>query len=378
MRRLTALAIVALSGIVLTACSPSTVTPSTVTPSAVKPSAVKPSAVKPLLVGLIDKGSEASYHLGQPYPVVDLSGVAAQSGVFGGVVVNQTWEQLEPTQGTFNFSTLDASLAAVTAYNSKHANTPIGVRLRVFAAFVAPAWAKSLDGTPIAVPAHLRTDPGGTLGQWWKSGYRSAWASLQKALAARYDSNPVLREVAVSSCTTLTAEPFVMAPATVALATADGWTTGAQQNCLDGALQDYGPWTHTAIYYPMNPLSGSMTVTDEVMQRCASSSASGGPRCILANNALSPVSASTGRSAPVYAQMNSIWSAAPTATSIAFQMDGPDSATYCAALAVAVAHHAGSVELWPSTGDQPGYTSEPTATLAGWDNALRLGEAPAC
>ena len=151
MRRLTALAIVALSGIVLTACSPSTVTPS----------AVKPSAVKPLLVGLIDKGSEASYHLGQPYPVVDLSGVAAQSGVFGGVVVNQTWEQLEPTQGTFNFSTLDASLAAVTAYNSKHANAPIGVRLRVFAAFVAPAWAKSLDGTPIAVPAHLRTDPGG-------------------------------------------------------------------------------------------------------------------------------------------------------------------------------------------------------------------------
>ncbi len=131
------------------------------------------------------------------------------------------------------------------------------------------------------VPAHLPTNTGGTLGQWWKSGYRSAWASLQQALAARYDSNPVLREVAVSSCTTLTAEPFVMAPATIALATADGWTTAAQQACLDGAFKDYGPWMRTAIYYPMNPLSGSMTVTDEVMQRCASSSTSGGPSCVL-------------------------------------------------------------------------------------------------
>lgn len=300
MRLLVALAIVALCSIVLTGCSP----------SAVKPSPVKSSAVKPLLVGLVDKGSEASYHLGQPYPVVDLSDVGAQSGAFGGVVVNQTWEQLEPAQGTFNFSTLDASLAAATAYNSKHGNAPIGVRLRVFAAFVAPAWAKSLDGTPITVPAHRRSKPGGTLGQWWKPGYRSAWASLQKALAARYDSNPVLREVAVSSCTTLTAEPFVMAPATIKLATADGWTAGAQQACLDGALQDYGSWTRTAIYYPMNPLSGSTTVTEEVMQRCASSAASGGPQCILANNALSPVSATTGRSAPVYTQMDSIWSAA--------------------------------------------------------------------
>ena len=165
---------------------------------------------------------------------------------------------------------------------------------------------------------------------------------------------------------------------TIALATADGWTTAAQQSCLDGALNDYGAWAHTAIYYPMNPMGGSMTVTDEVMQRCASSSASGGPWCIVANNALSPVSATTGRSAPVYAQMDSIWSAAPTATSIAFQMDGPNSATYCAAIAVAVAHHAQSVELWPAAGSQPGFTSVPTATLVTWDNALLHGTAPTC
>ena len=150
-----------------------------------------------------------------PYPVVDTIDVAAQSPAFAGIVVNQTWAQLEPSQGTFDFSTLDASLAAIAAYNAQHADAPLGVRLRVFAAYAAPGWAKTLDGAPITVPANLPDNTGGTLGQWWKPGYRSAWAALQQALAARYDTNPVLREVAVSSCSTLTAEPFVMAPSAI-------------------------------------------------------------------------------------------------------------------------------------------------------------------
>ena len=43
--------------------------------------------------------------------------VAAQSPAFSGIVMNQTSSQLEPEQGTFDFATLDASLAAVAAYN---------------------------------------------------------------------------------------------------------------------------------------------------------------------------------------------------------------------------------------------------------------------
>jgi hypothetical protein len=115
--------------------------------------------------------------------------------------------QLEPSRGRFDFATLDASLATVTAYNQARSEATLGVRLRVFAAYAAPQWAKGLDGAPITVPAHLPGNTGGTLGQWWKPGYRSAWAELQQALAGRYDTNPLVREVAVSSCTTLTAEP---------------------------------------------------------------------------------------------------------------------------------------------------------------------------
>jgi hypothetical protein len=60
--------------------------------------------------------------------------VASQSPAFAGIVVNQTWSQLEPSQGQFDFSTLDASLAAVSAYNTQHPDAPLAVRLRVFAA----------------------------------------------------------------------------------------------------------------------------------------------------------------------------------------------------------------------------------------------------
>jgi hypothetical protein len=340
-------------------------------------SATAPVRHKPPITGLIDKGSEAAYHLGVPYPVVDTTEVSDQAPAFSGIVVNQTWAQLEPSRGVFDFATLDASLASIASYNRGHPNGPLSVRLRVFAAYAAPEWAKMLDGVPIAVSSHGTGNTGGTLGQWWKPGYRSAWAALQLALAARYDTNPLVREVAVSSCASLTAEPFVIAPGTIVAVARDGWTTSAQQACLDGAFSDYAPWTRTSLYYPMNPLDGSEAITDEVMARCVNSIVRGGPRCILANNALNPVSATTGRSAPVYAEIDALRAARPGSTT-AFQMNGPNSTTYCLAIAVAVNHDAQSVELWPATLGYRGFTAVPTATLMAWRNALRTGAKPNC
>jgi hypothetical protein len=333
---------------------------------------------KEVIVGLIDKGSEAPYHLDEPYPTVNLGGVSTQSPAFSGIVVNQTWAQLEPEPGAFDFESLDTSLASVATFNRSHPRATLGVRLRIFAAYAAPPWAKDLDGGPITIPAHQPGNTGGTLGRWWTPDYRSAWSKLQQALAARYDSNPLIREVAVSSCSTLTAEPFVMAPTTVAIATSDGWTMSDQQNCLDGAFSDYAPWAHTAIYFPMNPLDGNHTVTDQIMERCVASSADGGPLCILGNNALDPVSDTTGRSAPIYGEMDALWSARPQGTPIGFQMNGPTSTTYCASIGIAVSHHAHSVELWPATAGSPGYSNIPTSTLTAWSKDLRTGRQPAC
>ena len=335
---------------------------------------------KPLLVGLIDKGSAAPFLVGQPFPVIDLANEVASSPGLAGVVVNVSWSQLEPTNGTFDFSTLDASLNAVQTYNDQHPSALLGVRLRVFGADGAPDWAKTMDGTPISISA--KGQDRGTDGQWWKPDYRAAWADLQQALAARYDDHPLVREVVVASCASLTDEPFVMATTDKTELLADGWTNTAQQACLDGAFADYAPWHHTAVYYPFNPFitmtsTGKVgtddSVTDEVMARCTNSAASGGPWCILGNNAISSPDSQKAGSLAVYSEMDSLWQADQTGTPISFQMASPTASVQCAALDAAVSHHALSVELWPA-----GITAESPHILATWSVDLLAGTSPTC
>jgi hypothetical protein len=340
------------------------------------------SGYKPLLVGLIDKGNAAPFQAGQPFPVIDLSEDVASSPGLTGVVVNISWSQLEPTQGTFDFSTLDASLNAVQAYNNQHTSAQLGVRLRVFGANGAPEWAKELDGTPITVTTS--GDTRGTDGQWWQPDYRAAWADLQQALAQRYDNNPLVREVVVASCASLTDEPFVMATTSSdkTQLLADGWTNATEQACLDGALSDYSPWQHTAVYYPFNPFTtvsstGKVgtddSVTDEVMQRCVNATNSGGPWCILGNNAVSSPASQPAGSLAVYSEMDSLWQSDQTGTPISFQMNSPTASLQCSALDVAVSHHALSVELWPT-----GITGETPSTLSTWNVDLAAGVQPTC
>jgi hypothetical protein len=109
------------------------------------------------------------------------------------------------------------------------------------------------------------------------------------------------------------------------------------------------------------------------MARCAHSEAGGGPWCILGNNALSPDSATTQRVTPVYAEINSLWSADPTSTPVSFQMNSPTPSVQCAALDVAISHHALSVELWPQ-----GIAGETSNTLSTWSTNLVTGAQPIC
>ena len=366
MRRLALASLVVLTGVIIAACTPTE------------------PGYKPLLSGIVNKGSETYFHLAQPYPVTDLSEVAASSPGLTGTVVDVSWSQLEPSPGTFDFSTLDADLAAVSAYNSAHPGATLGVRLRVWAANDAPEWAKTMDGTPISTDVNNLP---ATVGQWWKPDYRAAWAALQSALAQRYDDTPLINEVVVASCASLTDEPMIMAAGPLVAPTllADGWTNEAQQSCLDGALSDYSSWHHTAIYYPFSPFttispSGQRgiddSVTAEVMQRCADSLSSGGPWCILGNNALD---ASQGGSF-VYKEINSLYAADPSNTAVAFQMNSAANVgtAACQAVATAVTEHANSIEFWPKTGPNLGFTGDTPATLKGWDQDLLLGKGPTC
>jgi hypothetical protein len=256
-----------------------------------KASALHSVRLKEPLRGLVDMGIQTPYVLDTPFPTVDTSAITPYAGAFGGIVVNESWAQLEPSVGHERWKDLDASLAAVTSWNAAHPSAQVGVKLRIFGGNSAPDWAKSLGGSPITV---VTKGISHTYGRWWTSSYAKAWSSFQHALAARYDGNSLVRAVSVSSCATLTGEPFVMNMTRTAIETmeAAGWTPQAQQRCLNDALADYSGWMHTPITFAFNPYRTVMngvaladpSVTTQVMQACAGSRAHGGPDCVLGNN----------------------------------------------------------------------------------------------
>ena len=146
-------------------------------------------------------------------------------GAFGGLVVQATWSDLQPNSSSdFDTTVIDDALDAVNTYNAAAAKLPppnnrqIGVRLRIFAGCTdgvsdAPAWAMSLDGSPITITATYAGGPETcTFGRFWDptSNYAAAWRQLQTKLAAKYDANPLIQEVAVTSCTSFSAEPFFL------------------------------------------------------------------------------------------------------------------------------------------------------------------------
>jgi len=338
--------------------------------------------VKPALAGLIDMGVQTPYQLDLPFPTVDISAITPYAGSFAGIVVNETWAQLEPTQGSEVWSPLDASLAAVSQWNAAHPLTPVGVKLRTFAGNTAPTWAKALGGPSLTISTKGVSK---TYGEWWTTPYRQAWSSFQHAMAARYDSNPLVQAVSVGSCATLTGEPFVMnltGPA-IQVMEAAGWTPQAQESCLGGALADYAGWVHTPVDFAFNPYRTVVTgnavldqsFTDQVMQACADSWSHGGPTCVLGNNGLS-ATATTDRSGPVYAQIDTLWQQTPTHVGVYFQTVG--SGVDCAAISVAISHHASGVELWPPKHGNTGFAAIPSSTLAQWNSALRSGSSLSC
>jgi hypothetical protein len=333
------------------------------------------TTLKMPLRGLIDMGVQTAYSLDIPFPTVDTGAITPDAGAFGGIVINEGWAQVEPSPAHERWRDLDASLAAVASWNTAHPSTPVGVKLRIFGGNTAPEWAKFRGGAPLTI---VTKGISKTFGRWWTQSYAHAWSSFQHALAARYDRNPLVRAVSVSSCATLTGEPFVMNLTKPAIQTmqAAGWTPQAQQRCLQGAVADYAGWVHTPITFAFNPyrtvVNGVATadpsVTTDIMRTCARSRDHGGPECVLGNNALSDMAA-TGRSAVVYAEIDALWQATPAHVGVTFQTVSAE--VDCGGIALAIDHHATSVELWPPHHHYEGFTAQPAGVLRQWDGALR-------
>lgn len=347
--------------------------------------------LKPQFAGLIDKSSQIPYLLRQPFSTVNVSEVAPDANAFSGIVVNETWAQLEPARGHFTLAPLRQSLAVIRAYNRAHPGHLLRVKLRFWGGFTAPGWAKTLGGT---TPVTFATaTASGTTGRWWTAAYRAAWSQFQHRVADSFDSDPLIGSVAVSSCATLTAEPFVQSPQ-LALHNelfADGWSSSAQQRCLTGVFADYSGWKHTPIDYAFNPFSdytpgkaagtADLAFTDEVMTKCASLQPSTGRSCILTNHDLTSIAPTMSRSAPVYAEIQALYAKHPGRTPVDFQTGPPDNFGGCQAINVDIAYHGLSLELWPPSANPKGFkgfSAYPESELVSWAQALRTQHPLSC
>jgi hypothetical protein len=358
-------------------------------------SALADPAPKPLLTGLISTGITVS-EFGSLTPTqitnkipnlfVSTDGTATDlTGIFGGLVIQVAWSTLEPTQPTANgpvtlvTDRLDAALAAVTTYNQKAAaqNRPIGVRLRVYSGCNdSPDWANSLDGAPIIIHAYYGSFTDGnpetcTTGRFWDHGsnYGQAWQKFQAALAAKYDTDSRIQEVAVTSCTSFSAEPFFLpyqagdnAPPpddTTSVLNANNYQVADYQDCLSQAVPvDYAPWQTTRLEFSFNPFSGvtsppnDIAFSERVMRICRKAA---GQRCILSNHDLGAVPPSPSTILPIYALERKF------GPNLTYQTYIKTPADYEGTIRKGISLGAGAIEVWPE-----GYQPIGASTLQNW------------
>ncbi len=226
-------------------------------------------------------------------------------GIFGGIVILASWRELQQSasSGLAENNTIDKALEQVREYNKRNPQKPLGVKLRVWGGFVAPDWAKSLGG-PIINVVHKKPR---TVGRFWSPPYRKHWAHLQEMLAAKYDKEPLIREVAMTSCMSFTAEPFFLPGEATVKGPLEkaGFKPAEYKSCLMEGLKDYAVWKSTNIETPLNPVhlpmgnpKGDQEFTARYMRECRKAF---GKRCIFDNHDLDTKPAKA--VLPVYAEM---------------------------------------------------------------------------
>ena len=89
------------------------------------------TAPKPPLAGLVDMQDISWHDTAGGEPSFTMANVDQFPGVFGGIVINATWDSIEPTQGGgLDFSTINAALAQVGAYDAANSGAHLGTKLR--------------------------------------------------------------------------------------------------------------------------------------------------------------------------------------------------------------------------------------------------------
>jgi hypothetical protein len=125
---------------------------------------------------------------------------ALENPYISGVALQIHWSDLEPADGSPNWSKLDQLFAAAESQKK-------WVQLLIFPGFFSPAWA--LEGVHTET-FPLQYGPGkGTLAKLpmpWDEVYLNRWYAFVRLLSARYTNSPTFRVMAASGPTSVSAE----------------------------------------------------------------------------------------------------------------------------------------------------------------------------
>jgi hypothetical protein len=365
--------------------------------------------IKPAIVGLISTGA-------QPNTLAalnDVTGTVTPSnmiGIFGGLVVQARWKDFQPDNETQlqtsvidniltgnpntvvnnltqynNLADYNAAAAAMPAPN----NRQLGVRLRIFTGCSggdndAPPWAMETDkdkGFPITIEGEYDGNPETCeLGNFWDptSNYSKAWKRFLSRLAARYDANPLIQEISVTSCTSFSAEPFFlnlkvpkfskMHPAPVPALPfpahglrENGFTDALYRECLTRAIDDYADWKTTRVEFSINGFSAmaeqeDYAFSERTMRRCRLLA---GPRCILSNHDLDTDTMTPASILPIFAFERKF------GPNLTFQTYHVVPSDFEGTLRKGISLGASSIEVWQEAG-LGSFEHQSRATLANW------------
>jgi hypothetical protein len=339
--------------------STTTTTSTTTTPTT--PST--PGAKSPL-VGLVAMGQQPFVTNPALTPDNTMEEPNANPNVYVAAVINVTWKQLQPNNGTtLDTSAIEAGLSAIATYNAMYPSHKMVGKLRIFSGLNAPVWALNLDGAPVTGTLNGVT---GSIPRFWTANYQAAWTALQTQLAAVYDKDSRLGEVAVSGCSARTAEPFIESAdaTTIPLYKADGYTDAQMEACLSNMGTQYAGWTETPLDYTFNAfthIDTGVDVTDTVFPiqvMMAWRAALGTGRGVIANHGLQPTL--TASATPLYAEFSVL------GPPIEFQTYGP-SVDWNATIALGLTYKPTEIEIWTTTqgGGQAVISSTQLQTWAG-------------
>jgi hypothetical protein len=251
--------------------------------------------------------------------------------------------------------------ARARAYNGRNPQKPLAVRLRIWGGFEAPDWAKSIGGAPIQT---IHNGKERTVGRFWLPAYRQAWAALQEQLAARFDQEPLIREVSITACMSYTAEPFFvpMDDTVYPELKAAGFNAKVHRECLNDAVADYAPWQQSRLVLAVNPLRSvpasegpdDPAFTKRVMRKCREAI---GIRCVFDNHDLNvPLDPTL---LPIYHYMRR------QGPEIVFQTANATPDDFDGTIRLGVRFGASSIELYQDI-KKKGFPVVPDAQLINW------------